>query len=324
MNTFADGMAADDRLEPKMGTLPASWDETDAWLRTADRLRLAGLVHGLCQDGMNLLLSGDRDTLVDHYARLLVRQLRAQPNVVVEVIFPTTTDMLLTRFNQWLADIPLAQAREPAQPGATLRVFVVHDAEAIAEGELQVLARLAIDFPGVCARVVLLADESSPIERRLALLGRRVLQWHIETPEAAELEHLLNQAADDQQRGAIEAWLQRLGLMAVEPSTAPEVDVWVRPAWAAPPPPEQAVVEEYAAPQDEERLDWPQFQPPPTPVVSTYRKKSPWLMVWLALGVLSVSALLVTAWYRVGSINPTPALESEPLKPILPQSTAKE
>jgi hypothetical protein len=112
--------------------------------------------------------------------------------------------------------------------------------------------------------------------------------------------------------------------MAVEPSTAPEVDVWVRPAWAAPPPPEQAVVEEYAAPQDEERLDWPQFQPPPTPVVSTYRKKSPWLMVWLALGVLSVSALLVTAWYRVGSINPSPALESEPLKPILPQSTAKE
>ena len=325
MNPILDGADADDRVEPQMGTLPASWDESEAWLRTADRLRLVGLVHGLCHDGMNLLLSGDRDALVDHYARLLVRELRAQPNVVVEVIFPTTTDMLLTRFNQWLADIPLSQAREAPLPDATLRVFVVHDAEAVAESELQVLSRLAIDFPGVCARVVLLADEHSPIDRRLSLLGRRVLQWHIETPEAAELEHLLNQAADDQQRGSIEAWLRRLGLMAAESTSTPEVDVWVRPAWAAPPPSDQAVVDDYTPPPEESRLDWPQARPTPAPAPTSpaARKVSPWFLLWISVGVLSLSALLVAAWYRVGSINSTPSLESESLKPILPSTPAK-
>ena len=303
-----------------MGTLPKEWDEAEACLRTSDRMRLEGLVHGLQHDGMNVLLTSERTTLVDHYGRLLVRRLRAQPQLQVEVIFPTTTDMLLGRFNQWLAEIPLAQAQAAATPGSLVRVFVVHDAEAVAETELQVMARLALDFPGLCVRVVLLMGDDGDVSRRRNLLGRRVLQWTIETPEATELEHLLNRAADAPQREAMTRWLERLGLMQEDAPEA-ELDVWVRPSWAVPPPPGEAVLSAYEAPE-EVKIDTP---PPPSPArAQQQRRRRHWGLLALMLAVLGLSAALVLAWYRVDGLPSMGSLQSGQLKPIQTEATKKD
>lgn len=309
------------RREPRMATLPQDWDESQAYLRGADSARMDGLIHGLRSEGMNLLLCSERPALVDHYGRLLVRRLRSQPDLRVEVIFPTTTDLLLKRFNQWLSEIPIAQAQAQAAPDAITRVFVVHDAEAVAPTELQVMARLAVDFPGLCVRVVLLMGEDGDVAQRRSLLGRRVLQWTIETPEAMEVEHLLNQAANAAQRQALQQWLQRLGLLADQSAPA-ELDVWVRPSWAVPPLPTQPVVSDYQAAQDSDIAAAPSA---PTPAALTRaRRRRLWGWTALSLGVLGLSTALVAAWYRIDALSVTAALQSAPLKPILPQTASRD
>ncbi len=308
------------RVEPSMGTLPKDWDDSEAYLRASDRLRMEGLVHGLQHDGMNVLLTSERPALVDHYGRLLVRRLRVQPDLSVEVIFPTTTEILLARFNQWLAEIPLTQAQAMPAPGAKTRVFVVHDAEAVAETELQVMARLAVDFPGLCVRVVLLMGDEGDVARRRNLLGRRVLQWSVETPEAKELEHLLNQARDGAQREAVSRWLEKLGLKESEDGPV-ELDVWVRPSWAVPPP-TQAVMDKYEPPQESE------IEAPPAPspdLARRMRRRKTWGLAAVSVAVLVLCAALVAAWYRADASLPVDtSLQSGALKPILPEAQKKE
>lgn len=300
-----------------MGALPRDWDEAEACLRTSDHMRLEGLVHGLRHEGMSVVLCSERPALVDHYGRLLVRRLRAHPDLHVEVIFPTTTDLLLGRFNQWLAEIPLAQAQAAPSPDATTRVFVVHDAEAVAETELQVMARLAVDFPGLCVRVVLLMGDDGDVQRRRQLLGRRVLQWTVETPEAAELQHLLDQARDAAQREAISRWLERLGLMEDEQERA-ELDVWVRPAWAVPPAPTQVVLGAYE-PKQETPIE-PPVPPSPQSLQRKLRNRR-WAWGILFLALLAFCAAMVMAWYRADALPRSASLQSDALKPILPEAT---
>lgn len=307
------------RVEPSMGTLPKDWHEAEAYLRTSDRMRIEGLVHGLREEGMSVLLTSERPALVDHYGRLLVRRLRAHPDLAVEVIFPTTTDMLLARFNQWLSEIPMSEAQAAPVPGGKTRVFVVHDAEAVAETELQVMARLAVDFPGLCVRVVLLMGDENDVARRRNLLGRRVLQWTIETPETKELEHLLNQAADGAQREAVTRWLERLGLKDAE-TAPPELDVWVRPSWAVPPPTD-AVIDKYEPPQESE------IEPPPAPAPDAQQRllrRKRWGFVVLSVAVLMLCAVLVVAWYRADAPSGVESLQSGQLKPILPSAQVKD
>lgn len=306
------------RQEPSMGTLPKHWSESEAYLRTSDQMRIEGLIHGLRQEGMNVLLTSERSAMVDHYGRLLVRRLRAQADLVVEVIFPTTIEMLLGRFNQWLSEIPLAEAQQAPEAGGKTRVFVVHDAEAVAETELQVMARLAVDFPGLNVRVVLLMGDEGDVARRRNLLGRRVLQWTIETPEQKELEHLLNRAVDDVQREAISRWLERLGLK--EHEATPELDVWVRPSWAVPPS-SQPVIDKYEPPQESE------IEAPSAPSLATGRRlaRRKWLgLIGVSLATLVLCVALIAAWYRADAPASIDSLQSGELKPILPQAQKKD
>lgn len=319
------------KQEPQISPLPVQWDENNAWLRTSDRLRMEGLIHALCQDGMNLLLSCTHAPVLDHYARMLVRRLRDQPQVVVEVMFPSTIEMLLQRFNQWLTSIPLEQARAAPALDAPLRVFVVNDAGAVAESELQVMARLAIDFPGVNARVVLVMDDGPDVERRRQWLGRRVVQWSVEPPDAGEIEHLLARTVDPQQKQAMASWLGSLGVMAEPEPTLPEVDVWTRPAWAnhQPAAPASAAV-------GADAQSWPEslseqaLQQQNSPIGTTSRSQR-W--VWLATALvltLGLSAVVMVAWHRADAPR---ALEKAELEPIqetqvsptapIPQTQAK-
>lgn len=314
-------MADDSRVEPLMGTLPKDWEASDACLRTSDRLRLEGLIHGVRSDAMNLLLVSERSSLVEHYGRLLVRRLRAHADLIVEVVFPTTTEILLGRFNQWLSEISLEKAQASPSPDAVTRVFVVHDAEAVAETELQVMSRLAADFPGLCVRVVLLMGNESEVSRRRGLLGRRVLQWTIETPEPKELEHLLNQAVDDVQREAVSSWLERLGLKERAEEEV-ELDVWVRPSWAVPPPPTEAVIDKYEPPEESKISE-------PSPQVSNEgrlagRTGKTWGLILLMLAVLGLCAALITAWYRADNLASTHLLQSGGLKPIPNEAVKKD
>ncbi len=205
-------------LSPDGSALPS------LFFRAADRLRLEGCVAAICQEGRSLALSSQHDAALDHYGQLLVARLRqAAPGAQLEVYFPTNTDAMLTRFNEALAQQSLRQAMqeqgraagqgtgqsEPASPAAE-KIWLVHDAGALAEHELQLLARLVTNFPGANIRVVLLLGGSTRSRKAFDSLGRRIVRWDIEGPTPEQAQAMLAQARNDGCEGLVSDLLQKI------------------------------------------------------------------------------------------------------------------
>ena len=97
--------------------------------------------------------------MLDHYGRLVLAKLRKTPGLQVEVCLPQNTEQLLERFNQLLSDISIEDARNAENSTAPRRVLLAHDAKAISQRDLQLLARLVQDFPGANVSLVMLVDK---------------------------------------------------------------------------------------------------------------------------------------------------------------------
>jgi hypothetical protein len=203
MNTHVDltlSLAADGSALPSL------------FFRPADRLRLEGCVAALTQEGRSLALSSQHDAALDHYGRLLAERLRrASPNSQIETYFPTSTDALVTRFNEVLAGHTMREAMSesaPQQPGE--RIWLVHDAGSLAEHELQLLARLVSNFPGANIRVVLLLGPALRSRKAFESLGRRFVRWDIEAPTAEQAQAMLEHARVDGCENLVTQLLRRL------------------------------------------------------------------------------------------------------------------
>lgn len=156
------------------------------FLRPDDGQRVDGLLQQLLHQGLSLALSSRHAALLDHCADLLVHQLRARAACPVEICFPASTAALVARFERTVAGLALGQAlREPAR-AAPERIWLVHDAGALAAAELQLLVRLVSSLPGAGVRLVLLFGPSLRSRAAFAGLGRRFATWDIEPPTAAQ------------------------------------------------------------------------------------------------------------------------------------------
>ncbi len=311
-------MTNSERIEPQLAPLTLEWDEHQAWLRGSDRVRAEGLIHALMDESANVLISAEHPGVLDHYSRLLVRRLRQEPNLHIEVVFATTTEVLLQRFNQWLASVPLQQAREAPLHGAPVRVLVVNDGGAVQQSELQVMARLALDFPGVNVRLVLVMDEGPEVSTRRALLGKRHVHWRIAMPDMEEVQHLLEQTPHHQ-RPALLAWLRDLG--AADGSKLPDVARGFAPLQgrAVPTATAQTATDSAkpnlrghaAPPLPEPSPAWPDILPLPDST-SQPKSKNKWA-VGLILVSLVLSSVLVLSWYRADTPEILKKLEFDPI-----------
>lgn len=186
MNTHVDltlSLAADGSALPSL------------FFRPADRLRLEGCVAALTQEGRSLALSSEHEAALDHYAKLLTERLRrAAPKSQVETYFPASTDALVARFNEVLAGQTMKEAMTEGMGQAPERIWVVHDAGALAEHELQLLARLVSNFPGANIRTVLLLGPALRSRKAFESLGRRFVRWDIEAPTPEQAQTMLSQA----------------------------------------------------------------------------------------------------------------------------------
>ena len=124
--------------------------------RHADGMRLDGCITLLVKEGQNLALSSLAEAALDHYADLLVNRLRRAVSCPVEVYFPASTAALVQRFEDLVARMTLQQAMAVVPGAAPERIWLVHEAGALAPSELQLLMRLVGNFPGAGVRVVLL------------------------------------------------------------------------------------------------------------------------------------------------------------------------
>ena len=182
------------------------------FFRAADRMRMKGCVNALTQDAMNLAICCEQEALLDHYLSILLSDLaREAPWLHQDVYFPTNTDYLLALFNELLADQSVEDATRTAQDRGQARVWVVHDAQALPEAELQLLARLIQNFPGANIRVLLAMTGPSARHSQLSAFGRKLLTWDIEPPGREQALLMLEATAIGPDRVFIEGLLRKMG-----------------------------------------------------------------------------------------------------------------
>ena len=198
-------------------TLPLHHHDDDLTLsqaiffRVSDRLRLEGYVAGLTQSGMSLSMVSSQDAILDHYGKLLVARLReAAPDIELEVCFPASADALISRFNEVLRTCSIEDAMGNVVNKAPPKIWIVHDAAALPDHEIQLLARLVQNFPGANIRVVMLLAESSQKHQLLSAFGRRFMHWDIEPPTIAQKQVLLEQARAQGRETLVNALLKQL------------------------------------------------------------------------------------------------------------------
>ena len=181
------------------------------FFRAADRFRLEGCVAGLVRDGRSLALSSNREAALDHYSRLLISRLReSSPQSPLEVYFPADTSAMLTRFNDVLAAQSVQQAMQMPGLDSPPRIWIVHDAGALADHEVKLLARLVQNFPGANIRIVLLLGTSTQSRKVFDSFDRRMLRWDIEAPTPEQAEVMLQQGREDGCEGAVKTLLKKL------------------------------------------------------------------------------------------------------------------
>ena len=254
--------------------------------RVADRMRLEGYVSALVQDNMSLSLVSGFDAILDHYGKLLVARLRdAAPHIGLEVCFPASAEALITRFNEVLQDYSIEDAMGAKFHNAPPKIWIVHDAGALPDNEIQLLARLVQHFPGANIRVVMLFNASSQKQKLLAAFGRRILSWEIEPPTAEQSEILLEQARAQGREGVVGALLRQIG-----PQKKPALHPMAMPDLVAEAPPA-------AAPPESKPTSAAADETSETPPAKPSRKL--WLWAGLAAVLLSACGFGVAVMYGV-------------------------
>ena len=181
------------------------------FFRNADRLRLEGCVAALVQDGMSLAMVSSNDALLDHYGKLLVARLRdTAPQITLEVYFPASAEALLARFNDVLVSTSVDSARDATARVANPKIWIVHDASALPDHEIQLLARLVQNFPGANIRVVMLLTTASKKQQLLSAFGRRILNWEIEPPTQEQKDAMLDMGRTQGREGLVSSLLQKI------------------------------------------------------------------------------------------------------------------
>lgn len=183
----------------------------DFVFRSADRMRIDGCTNAIAREGLSLCLQCEHEPLLDHYVGLLLKRLRQDaPEHSIEVYFPTNTDALLARFNEALAYQSVQQATSTPTGPHRAQIWIVHDAQAMPEAEIQLLARLIQNFPGANIRAILLMTGANASQLHLAAFGRKILRWEIEAPNAEQAQAALDIARSEGRLQPVQQLLKRI------------------------------------------------------------------------------------------------------------------
>ena len=203
----------EDPIEPTF-ELQDWFDGGDIFLRPKDKKRLREAVAAIVENDLGIAVIGSNEVILDHYYRMLVARVRQHERFELEMFLPVTTDSLLSRFNDMLAEISMEQAAAPPAADQPVRLLVINDARMIDNEQWGLLARLLSDFPGVNVRLALVINKSGwpAHENLLNTLGRRLHRWVVEAPVIGEARELLDAADENGYLRDTEALLVDAGL----------------------------------------------------------------------------------------------------------------
>lgn len=212
----------------------------DFVFRAADRMRIDGCANAVSREGLSLALHCEHEALLDHYLSLVLTRLRQNaPEHSIEVYFPTNTDSLLARFNDALGQQSVKQATQNPPASHHAQIWIVHDAQALPDSEVQLLARLIQNFPGANIRAILLMSGTQGLKNNLSAFGRKILRWDIEAPNAEQSQAAIELASLDGRLLPVQQLIKRIQRPTWASQVAlpdPSPETWVTKKDLSPPP----------------------------------------------------------------------------------------
>ena len=165
---------------------------SDFYQSPADKLRFEILLKSLREGRLNLAILGDDEVALTYYGRRIFQHLREQGEQHVELWTSADSEKLVDRFNEILSELTVDQAVDKGNKAAPKRFMIFPDTQAIQEFELQLLARLVNGFPASNINLILLVNNQTSYEKKLATFGKNLLQWVLESedPTPSKTQHI--------------------------------------------------------------------------------------------------------------------------------------
>jgi len=169
--------------------------ESEIFFRMTDRLQMESCAMAVVKDGKSVVISSKTTELIDHFGAAFIRRLkRALPDTPIEVFMPPDTEAMLDRFNKLLTTIKLDEATQPRGGQLPEKIWVVHDANALATHELDLFTRLILQFPGAGIGAVLMFASESAQADKLSTQNKQFVSWALELPTPEQKLSAIQQA----------------------------------------------------------------------------------------------------------------------------------
>jgi hypothetical protein len=142
----------------------------------------ASLLQALQAQRRSAVVSCAHAEALEGVSRVLARQLRQVPGLRLEVLQAFSSDMLLTRFNEHVAALPLEQARVEGDRQEGLTIWMVRLSGRLEWHEVNLLLSMVQSFPGTGVRLLLLCAHDAVSDQAQALRSRwgsGLHQWDV-------------------------------------------------------------------------------------------------------------------------------------------------
>ncbi len=165
----------------------------EIFFREEDRLKRDAICESLEKGGLSAQIIAPHKIALIHYADLILNRLRALSRVRVEIYSPTSSVNVIDRFNQILSLIPIKEAVEQRKGHDPVRLMMVGYEEPVSASDIQLLTRLASNFPAANTHLVVLQvqDPSERLKTESDANSSRLLKWVIQLPDVEEGKAML-------------------------------------------------------------------------------------------------------------------------------------
>ena len=259
----------------------------DIFFRAVDRLQIESYLSALRQDNKSLVLVSKYKELLTYYGERVVRRINQDfPQTSLEVLLPADTEGLLDRFNAILNSLSFQVATQPTIKGMPDKIWLIQNANALGEKDIQILLKLIENFPGAGICAVLMFDASETESLPIFDNNPKINTWVLSLPTP---EQKLNAIQEARRNGTEEIAIEFFNQLAKSEKSLSGLRVAV--------PDTSSNAEE--KPEAPLRTAAPSSAPKATPTKSSkssspsQKKLLPWVVIVLGLLTISVGVSAV-------------------------------
>jgi hypothetical protein len=167
----------------------------EIFFRAVDRLQLESALTSLRNENKSLVLLSQHKELLDYYGELVVQRVNREfPDTSLEIFLPADTESLLERFNTILNSMSFELATRPPTRGTPDKIWLLKNAGALEEKDLQILLKLLENFPGAGIGALMMFNTSGTSSAGFFDNHPRLNTWALSMPTKEQKLNAIQQA----------------------------------------------------------------------------------------------------------------------------------